>query len=78
MLREVGADDVLDVRVLHLDRDLGAVVQRRRVHLRERRGRERRLVEAGETLRQRPAELALDVRLDLVEALAPAPRRGTA
>ncbi len=50
MLREVGADDVLDVRVLHLHRDLGAVVQRRGVHLRERRGRERRLVEAGEEL----------------------------
>ena len=47
---EVAADDLLDVGVLHLDRDLGAVDQAREVDLPDRGRGERALVELREHL----------------------------
>ena len=61
---QVVVDDALDARILHLHRDLSPVVQRGPVHLRQRRRRDRLLVEAGENVRERPFELALDPPLD--------------
>ena len=55
----VGLDRLGDPRVLDLDRDVVAVVRRRAVDLPDRRGRDRLLVELGEELGQRPAEVAL-------------------
>ena len=51
-----------DLRPLHLDHDLLARAQPRRVHLRDRRRGEALLVEAREHLLERPAELLLDDR----------------
>ena len=57
---QVVADGVGDARVLHLDRDLGAVVQAGGVDLADRRGGDRRGGELGEELLGRAPELALD------------------
>jgi len=56
-VRHVGADRGGDAGVLHLDRDLAPVVQRRAVDLPDRGGGDRLRVEAGEVLLQRPLEL---------------------
>ena len=61
---DVGRDDILDAGDLHLDRDAAAVEQGRAVDLRERGGGERHVVERGEQLGDRPAELRLDARAD--------------
>ena len=57
---DVGFDLLADARAQHLDHHLAAVVQRGRVHLRDRGGGERRFVEAGVQLGHRLAEAALD------------------
>ncbi len=62
--REIGADDVFDVGVLDFDGDLATVEQPRAMHLRERRGGNRRRRELAEYLLQRPAEVFLDDALD--------------
>ena len=58
-----------DLRPLHLDDDFFAGAQPRRVHLRDRRGRDRRPVEADEHVVERAAELHLDDPPDRVERL---------
>ena len=62
-----------DLRPLHLDDDFLAGAQPGRVHLRDRRGRDRRAVEADEHVVERAAELHLDDPPHVVER----PRRGT-
>ena len=57
-----------DARVLDLDRDLAAVVQRRAVDLADRGGGDRLLVEVGEDLVERLLELGLDHLAHVVEA----------
>ena len=57
---EVGADDVLDAGVLDLDGDGAAVVQLGLVDLADRGGGDRLLVELGERVLQRLAEVVLD------------------
>ena len=52
---QVGLDLARRLRALHLDDDLVARRQRRPVHLADRRGRDRRLVEAEEGLLERQA-----------------------
>src|SRR3954454_15638735 len=57
----VGADDVLDARVLDLDRDVApAVLERPAVDLPDRRGGDRLLVELGEDRAELAAEVGLD------------------
>ena len=56
----VGADGAGDARVLDLDRDVAPVVQRGAVDLADRGGGDRLLVEVGEDLVERLAELLLD------------------
>ncbi len=58
--RQIGARQVCDLGVLHLHRHRGTVAQRGTVNLRQRRGRERRLVHLREHLVERPTQLALD------------------
>ena len=58
--REVGFDLARRVRALHLDDDLVAVRKHCAVHLTDRRGGNRLLVEADERLLERQAELFLD------------------
>ena len=58
--REVDRDAALEARVQHLDDDLLAGLEPRHVDLRHRRGRDRRLVELGEDLVRRRAELRGD------------------
>ena len=58
--RQVGFDLTRRVRALHLDDDLVAVRERRAVHLTDRGGGNRLLVEADERLLDRQAELFLD------------------
>ena len=68
---EIEPHDLVDVAVLHLDRDARPVLELRLVHLAERRAGERAPLEAREELVDRPAELGLDALLDLLEG----PRR---
>ena len=56
----VGADGLGDAGVLHLDRHVAAVEQRRAVDLADRRRGDRLLVEGGEDLSERRLQLALD------------------
>ena len=67
--RDVFADEPRDLRPLHLDDDLFAGAQPRRVHLRDRRGRDRRAVERLEHVVERAAELELDHAAHVVERL---------
>ena len=57
---EVAAHEVGNLRALHLDDDVLAGLQRGRVYLRDRRGGDRRAVEAREHLLERLAEVTLD------------------
>ena len=68
--REVGLDDRLDAGHLHLDGDPRAVGELGGVHLRERCGGDRLVVEAGEERVGGRPELVVD-------ALRDAPRAGT-
>ena len=68
-VRQVDIDDPSDARVLHLHGGLAAIVQRRAVHLRQRRRRDRLLVEAREHRVQRLAQLRLDHTADHRERL---------
>ena len=65
--REVGLDLARGVRALHLDRDLVAVRKHRAVHLADRGGGDRLLVEAEERLLEREPEVGLDHVADLRE-----------
>ncbi len=75
---QVGLDDLADLRALHLDDDVLTVQQLGRVHLGDRRGRERLRVDRREDLRGRLSQvLSQDLvdrfeakRADAVEALA--------
>jgi hypothetical protein len=58
-VRHVRADRVVDARVLHLDDDLLAVGQARRVHLADARRRDRLGLEVGEERRERLPEVGL-------------------
>ncbi len=60
--RQIDPRQARDLGVLHLHHDWRPVAQRRPVHLRERRGRQRRLVDCDEDLVERTTELALDLR----------------
>ena len=62
---QIDGDDLLDVGILHLDRDLLARRQARAVHLADRRRGDRPLVELGEQLARRLAELLAQALLDL-------------
>ena len=64
---QIGLDRLRDPRVLDLDDHLVAVERRRAVHLADRRGRERVLVELGEDAGERPAELVAQQPLELCE-----------
>ena len=64
--REVGLDLARRVRPLHLDDDAPPVRQRRAMHLADRRGGERLLVELGEQPLDRLAELLADRALDVL------------
>ncbi len=57
---QVGTDRLLDAGVLHLDRDVTTVLGRRAVDLADRCRRDRVLVEIGECVGQRPAQILLD------------------
>src|SRR5690606_4653576 len=57
---DVALDQPAHVRAQDLDDDLAAVDERRRVHLRDRRGRERLALELCEDLRHRAMERALE------------------
>ena len=64
---EVAVERRLDAGPQHLDGDLPALRVHGEVHLRDRGGGNRLFVEAAEQLFQRPVELVLDGRSDLVE-----------
>ena len=66
---QVGVDQLLDVRVLHLDGDDASVVQHRLVHLGQRRGGDWLRLEALEHGLERLAQLALDHAADGLERL---------
>src|SRR5690606_15604239 len=59
---EIALDPLADARPQDLDDDALARPKLRAVHLRDRRGRERRRLERRERLGDRPAERALDDR----------------
>ncbi len=61
---EVGLELLADARTLDLDRDVGAGVGARPVHLRDRRAGRRHGVEPGEDLVGRAAEAELDLAAD--------------
>ena len=61
----VALDLAADARAQDLDRDLAAVAQARAVDLGDRGGGDRLLVEFGEHLGERLAEIVLDARLTL-------------
>ena len=62
-------NELRDLRPLHLDHDLFAGDEPGRVHLRDRRRRDRLLVEAANTVVERAAEVDLDDGADVVERL---------
>ena len=66
---DVVAEELRDPRALHLDDDLLAGDEAGRVHLRDRRRRDRLLVELGEELLERAAEVDLDDGPDVLERL---------
>ena len=68
---EVGLDLLRCARPLHLDRDAAPVRQRRPMHLADRRGRDRRVLEVEEEPLERVAELLLDHALGLLERERP-------
>ena len=61
---EVGVNQALDARPLHLDHHVRPVGQQRGVDLGQRGRGDGRGVEGGEDFRQRPAQLSLDQRQD--------------
>ena len=61
---EIGADDAVDTRILNLDGASTAVVEARRMHLRERSRRQRRRIELGVDSLERAAKFALDLLAD--------------
>ena len=64
---QVGLDDLLDVRVLHLDRDLAAVLEAREMHLPDRRRSDRGPIELREDfVGTAPTELLAQTRLDVL------------
>ena len=66
---DVLAHEPGDLRALHLDDDVLAGAQPRRVHLRDRRRRDRRALERREHVVERAAELELDDAAHVVERL---------
>ena len=64
---EIGQHLRADAGALHLERDIAPVVQPRLVHLRDRRGGERPLVDRGKGAREPYAELIAQNFLDLGE-----------
>ena len=75
---DVLAYEPADLRPLHLDNHVFAGPQARRVHLRDRRGRDRRAVERLEHVVERTPEIDLDDSAHVVERLRAAPGRGAA
>ena len=67
--RQIPAHEARDLRPLHLDDDILAGREARGVHLRNRRGRERRSIEAGEHGLERLAQILFDDAADDVERL---------
>lgn len=66
-VREIGGDHAVDVGVLHLYRDVLAVLRDGAVHLGQRRGRDRHLVETREAVVEAASEARFDVRADCRE-----------
>ena len=69
--RDVGLDLSRRARTLHLDGDLPPVRQRGAMHLSDRGGGDRRLVELREELGDREAEILLDHLLDICDRKRP-------